>query len=102
LQPQGAWYVLNVIIFAQHLGAATLTSFTVTAQLASALLLDATGLAGYRKRTVDWQCILGLLLMVAGVVLVSVYRGTEVGGVEAVQPPPAVDVLVSDAPAAPK
>ncbi len=86
--------MLNVIIFAQHLGAATLTSFTVTAQLASALLLDATGLVGYRRRTVEWQRILGLALMVVGVVLVSVYRGTEVAmpEVETVQLPPAVDL----------
>jgi hypothetical protein len=98
--------VLNIIIFAQKLGAAPLTSFTVTAQLASAVLLDATGLVGYKKRTVEWQSILGLLLMVIGAILVSVYRGTEVAmpEVATVQPPPALDVEVkaAEGPVGPK
>lgn len=94
---QGAWYVLNVIIFARPLGAATLTAVNVTASQVSALVLDATGWIGYTKRSVQWQRLLGLMLMVVGVVLISVYRGDEVD-VDEVQPQlpsgPSVDLVV--------
>jgi drug/metabolite transporter (DMT)-like permease len=100
---QGAWYVLNVVIFAQPLGAATLTAVNVTASLAGAMVLDATGWIGFTKRSVQWQRVLGLLLMVVGVVLVSVYRGHEeevaevqlqLPGQPQLPPGPSVDLVV--------
>ncbi|KAF8063729.1 MAN4 [Scenedesmus sp. PABB004] len=71
----GAYYVVVVIIFAQALGAGTLVSVFVTAQLATSVALDLAGLAGFSRRAVSWPRLLGVGLMVAGVVLVTRWPG---------------------------
>ena len=71
----GAYYVIIVILFAQQLGNGTLTGIAVTAQLVTAIVLDAFGLVGFIKRQVLWPRIVGVILMIVGVVLVSVFHG---------------------------
>ncbi|GIL78287.1 hypothetical protein Vretimale_7644, partial [Volvox reticuliferus] len=72
----GAWYVAVVIIFAKTLGAATLMAIFVTAQLSTAVALDALGWVGFRRRPLHWARIAGLLLMIAGVALVTYFDGS--------------------------
>ncbi|GIL57888.1 hypothetical protein Vafri_13103 [Volvox africanus] len=73
----GAWYVAVVIIFARTLGAATLMAIFVTAQLSTAVALDALGWVGFRRRPLHWARIAGLLLMIAGVALVTYFDGSQ-------------------------
>jgi uncharacterized membrane protein YdcZ (DUF606 family) len=71
----GAFYVASTILFARILGSGILTSVFVTGQLCAAVVLDAQGWFGFSKRQVQWQRILGLCLMIAGVLLVALFEG---------------------------
>lgn len=74
----GAFAVVVVIIFAQQLGSGTVSGVAVTAQLITAVCLDAFGIIGFVKRQVLWPRVVGAILMIAGVVLVSVFRGDPI------------------------
>jgi drug/metabolite transporter (DMT)-like permease len=71
----GAFYVCSAIIFAQKLGAGTLTAVSVTAQLVTAIALDGLGLVGFHKRKVHWARLVGAVLLIAGMVLITRFRG---------------------------
>ena len=58
---------------APALGAATFTGLTVTASLALSIVLDHYGLLGFEQRAANWERLLGAALMVAGMVLVSMF-----------------------------
>ncbi|GAX82352.1 hypothetical protein CEUSTIGMA_g9781.t1 [Chlamydomonas eustigma] len=74
----GAFYVASTIIFARILGSGILTSVFVTGQLCTAVVLDAKGWFGFSKRQFQWQRVLGLCLMIAGVLLIALFRGDAV------------------------
>ncbi|KAL3153400.1 hypothetical protein ABBQ38_011738 [Trebouxia sp. C0009 RCD-2024] len=78
----GSFSVIIVIIFAQQLGSGTVSGVAVTAQLITAVVLDAFGIVGFVRRQIVWPRVVGAVLMLIGVVLVSVFRGEPL-----VQPP---------------
>ncbi len=59
------------LTLAQRLGAGVFTGLTVTASLATSMLLDQLGWAGFRQHSASPARILGCALMVAGLWIVS-------------------------------
>jgi bacterial/archaeal transporter family-2 protein len=66
----GAVYVFVALEAVRTLGASGLTAVVITGQLAISVLVDRLGLLGVEKQQVGLSRILGLVLLVAGVVLV--------------------------------
>jgi len=66
----GAFYVAAVIILAPRLGTALTFSLIVTGQMAISLVLDHYGLMGLPVKAINWQRLLGVSLLVAGVLLI--------------------------------
>ena len=66
----GAFYVACVIILAPQLGVALTFGLVITGQLAISLIIDHYGLLGIPAHTLNWQRIVGVLLVVGGVILI--------------------------------
>ncbi|UII34711.1 DMT family transporter [Fulvivirga ulvae] len=66
----GAFYVASVIILAPKLGVALTFGLIVAGQLGISLAMDHFGLLGIPVHTINWQRIVGILLIVSGVVLI--------------------------------
>jgi bacterial/archaeal transporter family-2 protein len=66
----GAVYVSVALVVVRTLGAAGLTAVVITGQLTVSVAIDRFGLLGVAKQQVSLHRVLGLLLLVAGVVLV--------------------------------
>jgi bacterial/archaeal transporter family-2 protein len=66
----GAVYVFVALEAVRTLGASGLTAVVITGQLAISVAIDRFGLLGVSKQHVGAQRILGLVLLIAGVVLV--------------------------------
>ncbi len=66
----GAVYVTVALVAVRTLGASGLTAVVITGQLAVSVAIDRFGLLGVAKQSVGTQRIVGLVLLVAGVVLV--------------------------------
>jgi transporter family-2 protein len=66
----GAVYVTVALIAVRTLGASGLTAVVITGQLAISVAIDRFGLFGLAKQHIDVPRIVGLVLLVAGVVLV--------------------------------
>lgn len=66
----GAVYVFVAIEAVRTLGASGLTAVVITGQLAISVLVDRFGLLGVEKQHVGFSRVLGLVLLLAGVVLV--------------------------------
>ena len=66
----GAVYVTVAILTVRTLGVSALTAMVITGQLTAAVLIDRFGLLGIAKQPIGATRILGLVLLVAGVVLV--------------------------------
>ena len=66
----GAFYVACVIILAPRLGVALTFGLVVTGQLVISLIIDHYGLLGIPVHTLNWQRIVGVLLVVGGVILI--------------------------------
>jgi transporter family-2 protein len=66
----GAVYVTVAILTVRTLGVSALTAVVITGQLTAAVLIDRFGLLGIAKQPIGTTRILGLVLLVAGVVLV--------------------------------
>mmetsp|Transcript_37773 Transcript_37773/g.84232 ORF Transcript_37773/g.84232 Transcript_37773/m.84232 type:complete len:277 (+) Transcript_37773:97-927(+) len=81
----GAYYVSCNIIFVRILGSAILTAIFVSGQLITAVVLDSMGWVGFKKRDLHWARLLGIFLMIAGVILISVFNGDTTSSPE---PPP--------------
>lgn len=67
----GAAYITVAVVVAPRLGATALVALVVTGQLLASLLLDQYGLAGYARMPATPARILGVVLLVAGVLLVQ-------------------------------
>ena len=67
----GAAYVLAVLFFAEKLGAAVFTGCTVTAAILTSVALDHFGLVGFKEHAFNVWRGLGVLLLLAGVGLIS-------------------------------
>ncbi|GBF91055.1 hypothetical protein Rsub_03911 [Raphidocelis subcapitata] len=81
--PLGAVMVVSAALFAHRLGAGNFISVYVSVQILTAAVLDAAGLAGFPRRAFSWRRLLGIGLIAAGVVLVTLYPGDPVA-----KPPP--------------
>lgn len=66
----GAVYVTVALIAVRTLGASGLTAVVITGQLAISVAIDRFGLFGISRSPIGTERILGLVLLVAGVVLV--------------------------------
>jgi transporter family-2 protein len=66
----GAIYVTVALVAVRTLGASGLTAVVITGQLAISVVIDRFGLLGVARQHVGAQRILGLVLLVAGVLLV--------------------------------
>jgi bacterial/archaeal transporter family-2 protein len=66
----GAVYVTVALVAVRTLGASGLTAVVITGQLLVSVAIDRFGLFGVARQHIDAPRILGLLLLVAGVVLV--------------------------------
>lgn len=66
----GAVYVTVALVAVRTLGASGLTAVVITGQLAISVAIDRFGLFGLARQHIDASRIAGLLLLVAGVVLV--------------------------------
>ncbi len=66
----GAVYVTVALIAVRSLGASGLTAVSIAGQLAISVVIDRFGLLGVARQPIGAQRILGLVLLVAGVVLV--------------------------------
>jgi hypothetical protein len=63
--------------------------------LLTAMLLDYFGLVGFARKQIPWQKVLGALLMAAGVLLMTMYTGADLGDAAGPPaPPPEVEVVV--------
>lgn len=69
----GAFFVFATIVLAGQLGATTTMAWLLAGQMVAALVLDHYGLVSYQVHTVSWPRILGVLLLLAGAVLVNKY-----------------------------
>jgi transporter family-2 protein len=66
----GAFYVAVALLTVRTLGLSALTAIVVTGQLTIAVVVDRFGLLGLSKQQIGAPRIVGLLLLLAGVVLV--------------------------------
>jgi transporter family-2 protein len=66
----GAFYVASIIIIAPKLGPALTFSLVVAGQMVISLILDHYGLLGFPIKTINWQRVLGVVFLVAGVLLI--------------------------------
>lgn len=66
----GAVFVSVTIVLMPRLGSTLTFSLVVTGQLSMALILDHYGLLGVSVQPVSWQRLFGIILILAGVVLI--------------------------------
>ena len=66
----GAVFVVTAAWLAPTLGASTLLSVAIAGQMTSALVLDHYGLVGFPQRPISAGRAVGVLLLVAGVVMI--------------------------------
>ena len=66
----GAFYVAAVIILAPRLGTALTFVLVVAGQMTVSLILDHYGLLGLPVKQINWQRMLGVAFLVAGVILI--------------------------------
>lgn len=66
----GAFYVAAVIILAPRLGVALTFVLVVAGQMAVSLVLDHYGLLGMPVKHINWQRLLGVAFLIAGVLLI--------------------------------
>ena len=67
----GAVFVVTAAWLAPTLGASTLLSVAIAGQMTSALVLDHYGLVGFPQRPLSAGRVVGVLLLVAGVVMIA-------------------------------
>jgi len=66
----GAFYVTVVILMAPRLGVALTFGLLVGGQMISSLILDHFGLLGMAVKPINWGRVLGIVLLIAGVVII--------------------------------
>lgn len=66
----GAFYVAAAIILAPKLGTALTFSLVVAGQMGISLVFDHYGLLGLPIKTINWQRMMGVAFLVAGVLLI--------------------------------
>lgn len=66
----GAYFVVVMAFLAPRLGAAALIGLVLAGQIGASLLLDHFGVLGYSHKAINWQRILGAVLVGGGVFLI--------------------------------
>ena len=66
----GAFYVAAVIILTPKLGTALTFALIVTGQMAISLIVDQFGFMGANVHHINWQRTAGVVLLIAGVILI--------------------------------
>ena len=66
----GAFYVAIALLTVRTLGATALTALVVASQLATAVLIDRFGLLGLARQGISASQLLGVVLLIAGVLLI--------------------------------
>ncbi len=69
----GAFYVVAVIVLVPKIGAALTFGLIITGQLGISLLVDHYGWLSLPVNTINWQRILGIVLIIGGVLLIRNY-----------------------------
>lgn len=67
----GAFLVVVSILLAPEIGAANLMAFMITGQMVAGIVLDHFGLIGYEIHPTNIWRLIGVVLLVAGVVLIK-------------------------------
>jgi transporter family-2 protein len=66
----GAVYVTVAILTVRTLGVSGLTAIVISGQLVAAVVIDRFGLLGIAKQPISVSRVVGLVLLIAGVLLV--------------------------------
>ena len=66
----GAFYVAVVIILAPKLGTALTFVLIVAGQMVVSLILDHFGMLGLPIKQINWQRMVGVALLIAGVLMI--------------------------------
>lgn len=66
----GAFYVTSIIILTPKLGSTLTFGLVVAGQLLMSVLLDHFGLLGIPVQSFNWQRLVGIVLITAGVILI--------------------------------
>ncbi|MBG0791842.1 MAG: DMT family transporter [Desulfovibrionaceae bacterium] len=69
----GAFFVFAIIILAGVLGATSSMAWLLAGQFLAALVLDHFGLVGYDVHQVSWPRVAGVVLLLAGAMLINKY-----------------------------
>lgn len=69
----GGTYILLIVICAPKLGIGNVTVLVLLGQIISALLIDQFGLLKFPVHALNWQRVIGVALLIAGVYLVKKY-----------------------------
>lgn len=69
----GALYVTAIVVLAPRLGTALTFGLTVGAQMLISIIMDHYGWLGLPEHPMNWVRFLGILLIIAGVVLIRAY-----------------------------
>ncbi len=67
----GAFLVVVSIVLAPKIGAANLMAFMIAGQMVAGMVLDQFGLIGYEIHPTSVRRLIGVILLVAGVVLIK-------------------------------
>lgn len=67
----GGAYILLIVVCSPRLGIGTVTTLVLLGQVVSALLIDSTGMMKTVVHPLNWQRVLGVLLVAGGVYLVK-------------------------------
>ena len=66
----GAFFVAVTIYLAPRLGATSMLAFLLAGQMTASLILDHFGLLSFPVHPINWNRILGVILLAAGVLLI--------------------------------
>lgn len=67
----GAFFVTVIIFSVQHIGSAKVFALVIAGQLLMALIYDHFGLFGFKPSPVNWQKLLGVMLLIGGAWLIN-------------------------------
>lgn len=69
----GVFYVASATFLAPRLGAATLLALVIAGQMIASLVIDQYGLVGFPENPITLLRVLGVVLLVAGVMLIRIF-----------------------------
>ena len=69
----GAFFVAVTIYLAPRLGATNMLAWLLAGQMLAAMTLDHFGLLGYPLHPMSWGRLVGIVLLVAGVLLIRIF-----------------------------